>query len=195
MTEPYDSIVCLGDSITFGQFLTQVAWPKLVVGHTLLNAGVSNETTRNGLERFPRDVQQVGPKAVIIQFGLNDCNRWESDRGLPRVSLAAYVANLEEMVQRCRVFGIRPFLCTLTPTRKSDRHTADAEEYDSALRDVASRKGVELIDVRTVFRAWQDPPESDWTDLVLPDGVHLNEAGHRAFASTVQHALDGRWPR
>lgn len=195
MTDTYDSIVCLGDSITYGQFLTQVAWPKLVVGHMLLNAGISNETTRNGLERFPRDVQQVGPKAVILQFGLNDCNRWESDRGLPRVSLAAYVANLEEMVRRCRAFSIRPFLCTLTPTRKSARHSGDAEVYDAALREVATRMDVELIDVRTAFEAWRDPADADWTDLVLPDGVHLNEVGHRVFATTVQRALDGHWPR
>lgn len=195
MSDTYDSIVCLGDSITFGQYLTHVAWPKLVVGHSLINAGISNETTRNGLERFPRDVQEVGPKAVILQFGLNDCNRWETDRGLPRVSPAAFVANLEEMVQRCRVFSIRPFLCTLTPTRKTGRHSADAEEYDAALRGVAARMNVELIDVRTAFEAWQDPADTEWADLVLPDGVHLNEVGHRVFATTVQRTLDGRWPR
>lgn len=200
MTAQYDSIVCLGDSITFGQYLPELAWPRQVEGHDLINAGVSNETTRNGLERFPRDVQQIKPKAVIVQFGHNDCNRWESDLGLPRVSIKAFAANLEEMVVRCRYFGIRPFFCTITPSLKNREHAIDVAVYDTVLREVASRMKVELIDVRAAFEAWGYPyiAESDALtigDLTIEDGLHLNKLGHRVYAATVQRALDAHWPR
>ena len=48
-------IVCIGDSITAGQYLDppDVPWPVLLDHGTLVfPAGVSNETTRQGLERF-----------------------------------------------------------------------------------------------------------------------------------------------
>ena len=94
-------IVAIGDSITAGQGLHPAsAWPYRVPGYEgrILAHGVPGDTTRLGLERFPKDVQAYEPEAVIIQFGHNDANRWETDRGLPRVSPDAFHANLHEMV-------------------------------------------------------------------------------------------------
>ena len=38
------------------------------------------------------------PFAVLIQFGINDCNCWDSDNGESRVSEEAFEANLKELV-------------------------------------------------------------------------------------------------
>lgn len=176
-------IVCIGDSITFGQHLIddRKAWPWLVEG-TVSSRGVPGDTTRLGLERFPRDVQAECPAVCIIQFGHNDCNRWETDRGLYRVSPRAYKANLEEMVERARTFGAVPLLCTLTPSYRSDTHALDVQRYDSLLRRVADEEAVRLIDVRVAF--------ADDRSLVMEDGLHLTEAGHRVYAETAQKVLD-----
>ena len=113
-------IVFMGDLITAGQYVDpSLRWTSLVdddivrkylptpINFHILNRGVSGETTRQGLERFPNDLQQHRPDIVTIQFGLNDCNCWVSDGGLPRVSEAAYRANLIEMIERARRFGAR----------------------------------------------------------------------------------------
>jgi len=183
-------VVCMGDSITAGQYLDdgEQAWPALIHGHNVVAAGVSSDTTRLALERFPRDVQAKQPEAVVIQFGHNDCNRWQTDLGLPRVSEAAFAANLREIVMRCRVFNAIPFLCTLTPSRRSIQHTGDAKHYNGILREVAETDRVELIDVRTIFKAVEEEP--DGVTLLLDDGIHLNPAGHRVYAAAVQRALD-----
>ncbi len=96
------TIVFMGDSITAGQYVDpERRWTALVsdalnrdylatpINLLLLNRGVSGETTRQGLERFPSDVQQHRPDVMTLQFGLNDCNCWVTDAGLPRVSEAA----------------------------------------------------------------------------------------------------------
>lgn len=178
-------IVCIGDSITAGQYLPEgdLAWPALVEGHAIRAAAVSNDTTRLGLERFPRDVQELEPSAVIIQFGHNDCNRWDTDRGLYRVSPGAYGANLQEMIQRCRVFGAEPFLCSLTPSSKSERYQSDVAFYDGILNEVGKASGTPVIPVRQTFLHRDD--------LYL-DGLHLNQYGHKLYASVVQSALN-RW--
>ncbi len=182
-------IVCIGDSITFGQHLDPLlAWPKLLdLDETVLAKGVPGDTTRLGLERFPSDVQALCPAIVIIQFGHNDANRWETDRGLPRVSLAAYRANLIEMVDRCRTFGAKPYLCSITPSHRSDQHRLDCEKYDRALRRVADEEDVPLIDVKSVFESVAK--QEGWHNLLMPDGLHLAEGGHRVYAEYVKEAL------
>lgn len=180
-------VVCIGDSITAGQYLAEgeKAWPALLQLYEVKAAGISDDTTRLGLERFPRDVQRHQPMAVVIQFGHNDCNRWLTDRGLPRVSEWAYRANLTEMIDRCRAFGAEPFLCTLIPSHKNLRHTQDLMHYDEALRGVAEDTQTRVIDVRA---AWGG------LELLMPDGIHPTQAGHRRYAETVQAAIDA-WRR
>lgn len=176
-------VVCIGDSITAGQYVDfAVAWPSLLSGFEVIPRGVSGETTRQGLERFPRDVQEREPDVVLIQYGLNDCTRWETDNGLCRVSLAAFEANLGEMVTRVENVGATPMLLSLTPTLKTLAFQNDARMYDGAIRHVARRTGARLIDVAVWLFA--DPER-----YLLEDGVHLNEIGHKVYACGVQDAL------
>ena len=80
-------VAFMGNSITAGQYVDpDLRWTALVsnallseylatsVNFHVLNRGVSGETTRQGLERFPADVQQHRPDIITLQFGLNDCN-------------------------------------------------------------------------------------------------------------------------
>jgi lysophospholipase L1-like esterase len=176
-------IVAIGDSITAGQGLHPAsAWPYQIKGHQMRAHGVPGDTTRLGLERFPQEVQSVLPTAVVIQFGHNDCNRWETDRGLPRVSTAAFASNLVEMVMRCRTFDAFPLLCSLTPSHRSEAHAHDTLYYDGLVRMVAMETDVPLIDVREAF--------GDDEGLLLDDGLHLSIEGHLRYAGTVQSALD-----
>jgi lysophospholipase L1-like esterase len=134
------------------------------------------------LERFPRDVQTAHPDVVVIQAGHNDANRWLTDMGLPRVSLAAFRANLKEMIVRCETFGALPVLCTLTPSFRSPAHESDCRIYEAALRDIAGRLEVRLADVRPAFSG----PDVDGLYL---DGLHLTAEGHRLYAAVVARAL------
>lgn len=172
-------VACMGDSITAGQHLDHgvAAWPAHLPGVTAYAKGVPGDTTRLGLERFPRDVQALEPDIVIIQFGHNDANRWQTDRGLPRVSLDGFVANLDEMIARCQAFSAAVILCTLTPSYRSPLHAADCRWYDAALRNLASRRPVRLADV------------SGLDESHMLDGLHLNGEGQRAYAAIVAGLL------
>jgi len=179
-------LVAMGDSITAGQYC-HIAWPQFLHGFDeVLNKGVSNETTRQMLERFPADVQNHHPDVVVIQAGHNDCNRWATDRGLPRVSPAAFRANLVEMFDRARAFGATPFVCTIVPTAKSAEYDDDALVYSAHVWEAAADRNVRVADVRTAFA--HNP---DWrTRLLLEDGLHLTEEGHKVYAKTVQRLVN-----
>jgi acyl-CoA thioesterase-1 len=208
MTQPKPlRVVHMGDSITEGQHIDPaVRWTSLIA-HRLaerfgadrfvsVNRGVSGETTRMGLERYPRDVQQEEPDLLTIQFGLNDCNCWQTDRGVPRVSPDAFVANLVEMVERGRVFRARQIvMATNHRTLRrallpSGRPYEDANaHYSELVRDVASRTGVVLCDIRAAFEPFGDE-ELDRLLLPHPDHLHLSPEGNAVYADAIWPSIE-----
>ena len=110
------------------------------------NASVNGRTTRQALEDMSYHVQSSGVDILIVQFGLNDCNYWQSDNGVPRVSQPAFIANLEEIMERGRRFGARHiFLNNNHPTTRTTNlmtpSTLTYEEsnrsYNQAMRELA----------------------------------------------------------
>jgi acyl-CoA thioesterase-1 len=200
------TILYMGDSITEGQYVHHSrCWTTLVSSslrkryhdhdsdfHFFFNRGVSGETTRQGLERFPRDVQNVRPDVMTLQFGLNDCNCWDSDMGLPRVSEAAYRANLVEMIVRARRFGAeRVILSTNHPTLRHKKLASGQtleerrKAYNEIVREVGAATGATLCDIDRVFSSHAGA--SSLNDLLLPepDVLHLSIAGHTLYADAI----------
>jgi lysophospholipase L1-like esterase len=205
------TVVFMGDSITEGQYVHHsLRWTELVAArlrrrfqgdsndlHFFFNRGMSGETTRQALERFPRDVQNARPDIMTLQFGLNDCNCWDSDMGLPRVSELAYRANLLEMIQRARHFGAKHVICSTNhPTLRhktlacGESLEVRRERYDDIVREVVAATGVTLCDIDEGFK--RRSSGQPLADLLLPepDVLHLSPAGHRLYAEIILEYLE-----
>jgi len=205
------TVVFMGDSITEGQYVHHsLRWAELVASRLKAKFserlyperqfyyvhGVSGETTRQGLERFPRDVQQFRPELVTIQFGLNDCNCWDTDLGLPRVSEAAYRANLTEMIDRTRRFGAKHIILSTNHPTLRFRKLASGQSleerrviYNGIVRDVARVSEVTLCDIESVFSRF-DREQLEELLLPEPDVLHLSPSGHRVYADTIYAPLE-----
>ena len=96
-------LVCFGDSICYGygarpgegwvaQMTRMLATLREPVAVT--NAGVSGDTTEDGLRRMQWDVERHHPNAVFVQFGLNDASFWYTSVGRPLVGFRTYLANM-----------------------------------------------------------------------------------------------------
>jgi lysophospholipase L1-like esterase len=196
-------VVHMGDSITEGQYIdASVRWSSLIsrrlverfgeVRFVSINRGVSGETTRMGLERYPKDVQQAQPDLLTIQFGMNDCNCWDTDNGLPRVSEGAFKANLVEMIERGRRFGARHVILSTNPrTLRQWLVLPSGEIYEEAntrysqlVREVALETGVVLCDIRAAFEPFSDE-ELEPLLLPYPDHLHLSPEGNVVYADTI----------
>lgn len=198
------TVVYMGDSVTFGQHVDpKHIWTTLVseklteqyrdtaVNILSLNRGVSGETTRMGLERFPEDVQNHRPDLLVLQFGLNDCNCWLTDLGLPRVSEAAFRANLKEMIERARRFGTEHVvLGNNYPTLRykvmlsGEPYEQANERYSIIVREVARETTVHFCDTRGAFLKY-DKKDLERFLLPFPDQLHLSAEGHRIYAETL----------
>jgi len=198
--------VFFGDSITAGQYVSPSHhWTTLLrerltnleMTHVVYSvAAVSGETTRQALERFPTEVQSVRPHVMTIQFGLNDCNRWQTDEGLPRVSELAFEANLLEMIGRARRFGTtQVILSTNHPTLRTTTFEDGAtyedcrRRYNEIVRRVAHDADVLLHDVDAGFA----PLKPRLAELLTepPDVLHLSAAGHAVYADLLEPVLRG----
>jgi lysophospholipase L1-like esterase len=202
------TLVHMGDSITFGQYLDpSLCWTTLVderladrfadsVDIVSLNRGVSNDTTRMGLERFPADVQHAAPDVMTLQFGLNDCNCWQTDGGLPRVSERAFTANLVEMIARARRFGALEIVMQTNHRTLRRGRLPSGEVYESAnarynelIREVAGATKVELCDIQRVFEPFDDETLRRLL-LPAPDVLHLSEEGNAIVANAIYPYLE-----
>jgi acyl-CoA thioesterase-1 len=197
--------VHLGDSITAGQWIDPARrWTSHVenelarVSHATIvshNRGLSGEQTRMALERFPDAVQAARPDILTIQYGMNDCNCWVTDAGVPRVSEAAFAANLAEMVGRARRHGTaHVILATNNPTLRpgvmisGERYEDANARYSEIVREVAAETDATLCDIREAF----ERSHLGLASLVLPepDLLHLSEAGHRLYFETMWPLLE-----
>lgn len=201
-------LVCFGDSICYGygarpgtgwaaRLATALAdLPRPI---TVVNAGVSGDTTADALRRMREDVEKRLPDAVYVQFGLNDCSFWCGQHGHPWIALDDYLANMREIVDRSFGCGSRMvFVATNHPVGGNPPPFGTSEyqdlvvAYNEALRKTfppESEQGLFLVDLERLIRQRTD---IDPKTLVLDDGVHLSEAGNHLYFELLLPILTDR---
>lgn len=198
-------VVFFGDSICFGQLISpHLGWVTRISAQLathaiaqrrpvrVTNSSINGNTTRMALERMPFDVQSHGVDLCVVQFGLNDCNHWQTDFGLPRVSPASFRANLGEIVERARRSGAQcVVLNTNHPTIRICEELAGtgktyqqwSEDYNDLIRSTVAKAGPDVV-LNDVAAAWTEQlgagPRT-LNELLLHDGLHLSEAGHDLY--------------
>lgn len=169
-------VVFLGDSITAGLGLeADKAFPALVgqmlreqgLPVTVVNAGVSGDTTAGGLRRLDWLLRQ-SPDVVVIGLGGND--------GLRGLEPRASEENLRAIVRQARDAGASVLLLgMLVPPNYGP-------EYAEQFRDVYPRLARELNVplVPFVLEGVGGEPS-----LNQPDGIHPTAEGHQIVARNV----------
>jgi acyl-CoA thioesterase I len=137
----------------------------------IVNAGVSGNTTTDGLDRVG-EVLAHKPRITIVEFGGND-----GLRGLP---LATTRANLEQIIQKLQAAGSKVLLAgmTLPPNYGVEYITQFGEIYvDLAKKFNVPRIPFLLSDV--AFRP----------GMMQQDGIHPTAQGNEIVAMTVMKYL------
>ena len=188
------TIVCLGDSVTGVYYHTgghraypemlelalKAAHPKAIA--KVINAGISGNTTRDGLNRLDSDVLKHKPDVVTISFGLND---------MVRVPIEEYRSNLEQLIDRCREQKSQVVLCTPNAVINTDgRPITKLVEYCEVLRAVGRDKNVPVCDQYVAGEELKQRAPWTWR-LTMSDAIHPNMDGHKRMAEELCRVISG----
>ena len=177
------TIIFFGDSLTAGyQLDPQEAFPariqeiidSLQLNYTVVNAGLSGETTTGGLNRINWILNQKAD-VFILELGAND--------GLRGIPLDETRQNLQAMIDTVRSRNAETEIILAgmqIPPNLGQDYTA---EFRKIFIDLAAKNDLALIPF--LLEGVAGIPE-----LNLPDGIHPTPEGHRIVASNVWEVLE-----
>jgi lysophospholipase L1-like esterase len=213
-------IIALGDSTTEAGWVgnAKSVYPERLeaaldargIDVEMINAGISNTTSQQAVERLDSDVRRFAPDYVIIQFGINDS--WidaSLGRTKPRLTLDEYEGYLKTIIETVRADGAKPILMTANPMRWSELYGNELKDpalgfdfddprginrlldiYSERVREIAREEKVPLVDVSKRFEAYDRIPGQSISDILLPnDDIHPNDAGHAMIAEWLTEIL------
>lgn len=168
--QPGDTILAFGDSLTYGKGVAAVhSYPTVLQelsGLPVVNAGISGETTAEGLLRLNLELNTHNPSLVILFEGGNDV--------LQNLPAADTKANLNEMIEQIKAFGAD---IALVAVPEKSLLSSSAPWYP----ELAEEHKLPLEDSIVASLLIQPSMKSD--------SVHFNQAGYHALATAIHNML------
>ncbi len=163
-------VVFLGDSLTAGYGLqpdealpdqVEAIWRASGLDAVAVNAGVSGDTTANGLARFEWSVAAAEPDLLVVALGANDF--------LMGVPPDIARANLAAILERAKAARIPAVLVGLTPRGALESGSREAA-FAAIYPELAAEYGVPY------YPSLLGQIEGD-PSLLQPDGLHPTKEG------------------
>jgi acyl-CoA thioesterase I len=174
-------IVAFGDSLTAGYGLSlEQSYPSLLqkklaadgFDYEVVNAGISGDTSADGVRRIEWSLEGGNVKVVILELGANDILR-----GQP---ISEMKKNLRTIIERAKARGAQVLLAGM------EAPTSSGIDYrrwtHGAFSELAKEQRVPLIPFLLDRVAGIQ-------SLNQPDGIHPNAEGARIVADTVYQYL------
>ncbi len=176
-------------AVFFGDSITD-AWGRnssgFFVSNNFVGRGISGQTTSEMLVRLRADVLELHPKYMVLLAGINDI---AMNNG--KISVEQTFGNIVSMVELCKLYKIKPVLCTVFPTtdipwrKEVPDVSARIGELNTLIRDYARKHHIKCVDYF--------PPECYTDGRLNPefskDGVHPNGQGYTIMQETILKVL------
>ncbi|MCC5879988.1 MAG: arylesterase [Idiomarina sp.] len=175
------SLLVLGDSLSAGYGISQAdtwvaeierRWQREYPEFSIINASISGDTTRGGLNRIEDVVNRHQPDVVFIELGGND--------GLRGFQLDTIRDNLTQLIDYLHAEGVYVALSQIDiPPNMGRRYTT---EFSALFADVADQYDIVLVPFFMLDIA-TDP------ELMQSDGIHPNLAAQTLIADIMEPQL------
>jgi acyl-CoA thioesterase-1 len=178
-------VLALGDSLTAGYGLKQgegfadqlqAAFRKMGRPVTVINGGVSGDTSAGGLSRIAWALDDK-PAVVILELGANDMLRGVSPESTRK--------NLSEIITKAKAAGAKVLLTGMKAQRNLG---ADfVQRFDSIYPDLAKEHDVAFYPFFLDGIVGHDGTFE--AKLLQPDGLHPTEAGAKVIVDRIMPVL------
>lgn len=176
------SILFLGDSITAGYGLDQSqAFPALIqskiddlgLEYTVVNAGLSGETSSGGLRRVGWLLRSK-VDVLVLELGAND--------GLRGIDLSVTKSNLQQIIDQARKANPNVSIIVAGMQVPPNLGQSYTNEFRQIFPDLAKKNNAKLIPF--ILEGVAGDPT-----LNLSDGIHPNVEGQKILADNVWKVL------
>ena len=168
--ESGDVIVAFGDSLTLGVGThSENSYPSVLAGLSgfeVINAGVSGETTSEGLKRLPQVLDEYSPSLLILLEGGNDILR---NKPYDQIE-----SNLDSMISEAKSRGVQVVLIGV-PEKKLFSSSAPFYKRLAEKHDL-------VFESKLVGGLMRSPSKKS-------DTVHFNKAGYAHMAEAINDLL------
>jgi acyl-CoA thioesterase I len=178
------SVLVIGTSLTAGYGLDPaVAWPAVLqrkidsagLGFSVVNAGVSGETSAGALRRAEWLLERERPAVLILETGGND--------GLRGIDPDSMRANIQGVMERARAASPAPALVLFAMEAPPNLGPAYTTRFRNVFAEVARESGATLVPFFLDGIAGVD-------SLNLEDGIHPTARGHELAAANAWRVLE-----
>lgn len=174
-------IIAFGDSLTAGFGLAEnESYPYLLqkrlrdegYDYTVIDAGVSGDTSLGGLERVDWVLGQENVEILILELGANDLLR-----GMP---VSQMKKNLATIIEKAKSRNVKVLLCGMLapPSAGSDYQ----REFNNTFPDLADQYNVAFLPFLLDGVALRK-------ELNQADGIHPNAEGAKIMTDNIYKAL------
>lgn len=176
------NILIFGDSITAGYGIElQQAFPALLqnkidslkLNYTIINAGLSGETSAGGLRRIDW-VLQRGVDVMILELGGNDALRG--------IDLTSTKENLQKIIDKVQSKYPKAQIIIAGMQAPPNLGVEYTEQFSTLFSALAKENSLSLIPFLL-------EKVGGVAELNLPDGIHPTVEGHTLVAETVWEYL------
>jgi lysophospholipase L1-like esterase len=186
------SIVCIGDSLTFGYGVKETeSWVSVLstkIKEMIINKGIPGNTTTEMKERFIEDVVNYMPSKVLIMGGTNDI--------FLNSTINDILNNINTVIKMCEINNIVPIILTPLPVKGNVEVKTWFEDMDykivnkslDELRNLLIRYGeekeIKCIDIGTILLE-----DRKIIKQFLEDGIHVSAEIHNEIAEIIYNLI------
>jgi isoamyl acetate esterase len=195
-------IIFFGDSITqagvgpigyitkLGQLLESKG---VKANYELIGAGIGGNKVYDLFLRMDDDVLAKKPDQVIIYVGVNDV--WHKKSYGTGTDLDKFEKFYQAIINKLKANNIQ--IALATPACIGERNDfsndsdGDLNQYSKAIRNLAEKNGLKLVDLRKIFLDYngKNNPENKDKGILTTDRVHLNELGNQVVAEAMYEVI------
>lgn len=176
-------VAFIGDSITQGwEGEGKNVWKKYYGKRKALNFGVSGDRTQHVLWRIENgQLDGIKPNAVVLMIGTNNSNGQDNTEADILEGVTAIVKQIHAHLAETKILivGIFP------RGEKFNAQRGKILQVNQALAKLADGKAVQYVD----FGSLLIESDGSISKAVMPDYLHLSEAGYEIWAKAIEPKL------
>jgi lysophospholipase L1-like esterase len=194
MTFKPKKIIFFGDSITQagvqpGGYVDLIKKALDPTKYEVIGAGIGGNKVYDLFFRMEDDVLTKKPDLVVIYIGVNDV--WHKALSKTGTDYDKFSKFYQGLITKIQNNGAKVILCTPAVIgEKKDggnEMDADLDKYSGAIRELATKNKLPLLDLRTIFKEYDaaNNPDNKEKGILTSDGVHLNPLGNQTLADKL----------